>query len=78
MNPRVLAVEYKGNHKLLIQFTNKEIKQFDFRPYINYPVYTPLKDETFCKKVKAIDRVVQWNDEIDFSPDTIYLNRKPV
>jgi len=37
-----------------------------------------LKDETFCKKVKAIDGVVQWNDEIDFSPDTIYLNRKPV
>jgi len=78
MNPRVLTVEYKGGYKLLITFTNKEIKQFDFSAYINYPVYEPLKDEAFCKKVKAIDGIIQWNEDIDFSPDTVYLQSKPV
>jgi len=78
MNPGVLAVEYKGGYKLLLTFTNKEIKQFDFSSYLSYPVYEPLRDEAFCKKVKAIDGIIQWNDTIDFSPDTVYLQSKPV
>ncbi len=78
MNPRVLTVEYKADYKLLLTFTNKEVKLFDLLAYLNYPVYEPLKDEAFCKKVKAIDGVIQWNDYIDFSPDTVYLESKPV
>lgn len=73
MNPRVLSVEYKGEYQLLLTFTNKEVKQFDFSSYLGYPVYQPLRDEAFCKKVKAIDGIIQWNEDIDFSPDTIYL-----
>ena len=78
MNPRVLTVEYKDDYKLLLTFTNKEVKLFDLLAYLNYPVYEPLKDEVFCKQVKAIDGVIQWNDYIDFSPDTVYLESKPV
>lgn len=78
MNPGVLMVEYKEGYKLLLTFTNKEIKQFDFSAYLNYPVYETLKDEAFCKKVKAIDGIIQWNDFIDFSPDIVYLESKPI
>ena len=78
MNPRVLTVEYKDDYKLLLTFTNKEVKLFDLLAYLNYPVYEPLKDEAFCKKVKAIDGIIQWNDYIDFSPDTVYLESKLV
>jgi len=78
MNPRVSTVEYTGGYKLLLTFTNKEIKQFDFSAYLQYPVYEQLRDEAFCKKVKAIDGIIQWNDDIDFSPDTVYLQSKPV
>ncbi len=78
MSPRVLSVEYKGNYQLLIMFTNKEVKQFDLTAYLNYPVYEPLKDESFCKKVKATDGILQWNEYIDFDPDTLYLDSKPV
>jgi len=78
MNPRVLKVEYKGDHQLLLTFTNKEIKQFDLSAYLNYPVYEPLKDEAFCKKVKTADGIIQWNEYIDFDPDTLYLESKPV
>lgn len=73
MNPRVLTVTYNGNYKLLLTFTNKEVKEFDFSRYLVYPVYEPLKDENFCKKVKAVNGVVLWNDEIDLDPDTVYL-----
>lgn len=78
MNPRVLSVQYKGNHQLLLTFTNKETRQFDLSAYLHFPIYKPLTDEAFCNKVKAADGSIQWNESIDFDPDTLYLESKPV
>ena len=78
MNPRVSKVEYKDGYQLLLTFTNKEVKQFDLRSYLHFPVYAPLLDETFCRKVKAYDGIVQWNEYIDFDPDTLYLDSTPI
>lgn len=73
MNPRVISVEYKGGYKLLLRFANNEVKLFNFSSYLHYPVFEPLTDEAFCRKVRAANGTVQWNDEIDFDPDTLYL-----
>ena len=78
MNPRVVKVEYKGKYNLLVTFTNKEVKQFDLTNYLSYPVYQALSDETFCRKVRVVNGILQWNDDIDFSPDTVYLESTPV
>ena len=78
MNPRIKTVIYKKPHKLILSFTNGEQKEFDLSPYLSYPVYENLKDESFCSKVKAINSTVVWNDEIDFDPDTLYLESKPL
>ena len=60
---------------MLLTFTNNEVKQFDLTAYHNYPVYQPLKDESFCKKVKSIDGIIQWDEYIDFDPDTLYMEK---
>ncbi len=73
MNPRVSKVAYKPQYKLLVTFTNNEIREFDLQAYLNYPVYESLKDESFCSNVKAKDGIVQWDEEIDIDPDTMYL-----
>ena len=78
MNPRVLKVGYAGDHQLLLTFTNNEVKRFDLANYLDYPVYEPLKDEAFCKKVKTSGGTIQWNEYIDFDPDTLYLESEPV
>ena len=78
MNPRVIAAEYKGHYQLMLTFSNKEVRQFDISAYLDYPVYQPLKDEAFCQKVKTSNGIVRWNDSIDFDPDTVYLESKPV
>jgi len=78
MNPRVLKVEYIGDYQLLLTFANNEVKRFSLLDYLHYPVYEPLKDETFCKTVKALGGTIQWNDDIDFDPDTLYLESKSV
>jgi hypothetical protein len=28
--------------------------------------------------VRVVNGILQWNDDIDFSPDTLYLESKPV
>jgi len=38
MNPRVSLVQYQSPHKLILTFTNKEVKEFDFGSYLNYQV----------------------------------------
>lgn len=76
MNPRVKTAVYKSPYKLLLSFTNNEVKLFDLAPYLSYPVYIILKDEAFCSKAKAFNGTVIWNDEIDFDPDTLYLESK--
>lgn len=77
MNPRITQAEYISTYKLLLHFKNEEIKIFDFSSYLNYPVYKPLLDESFCRNVKVFNGTVCWNNEIDFDPDTLYIESKP-
>ncbi len=76
MNPRVTKADYKSRYKLLLQFSNGEVKEFDFSEYLNYPIYSALQDESFCKKASVFNGTVVWNEEIDFDPDRLYLESK--
>ena len=78
MNPRVVNVEYKSPYKLKFHFHNNTVKQFDLLPYLQYPVYEVLKDESFCSKVKVWNDTVIWNDMVDFDPDTLYLESETI
>jgi hypothetical protein len=76
MNPRVRSVEYKSKYKLILTFENSELKEFNLSPYLNYPVFESLNDESFCKKAKVFNGTVVWDDVTDFDPDTLYLESK--
>jgi len=78
MNPRIKNVVYKKPYKLILSFTNGEQKEFNLFPYLSYPVYEILKDESFCSNVKIANGTIAWNNEIDFDPDTLYLESKPL
>lgn len=78
MNPRVTAVQYENPYKLLLTFTNKEVKEFDFSAYLRYSVYEVLKDEGYCRKAKVLNGTVVWDEFVDFDPDTLYLESKPL
>ena len=76
MNPRVKNVKYERPYKLILTFTNNEIKEFDLYSYLHYPVYEALKDENVCHNAQIVNGTVAWNDEIDFDPDILYLESK--
>ena len=76
MNPGIKEVEYKSNHKLILTFQNGEVKEFDLSPYLHYPVFKSLHDESFCSKAKVFNGTVVWDEITDFDPDTLYLESK--
>jgi hypothetical protein len=52
----------------MLTFTNNEKKSFNLVPYLHYPVYSPLIDESFYQKARVLPAR---NDRFD--PDTLFL-----
>ena len=73
MNPRAKNILYKSPYNLIVTFTNGEVKKFDLQPYLDYPIYQELKNESLCSKAVVENGTVMWNDEIDIDPDRLYL-----
>jgi hypothetical protein len=78
MNPRVTKVQYEVPHKLILTFTNDEVKEFDFTDYLSYPIYENLKDDSYFRKARVFNGTVVWDEFTDFDPDTLYLESKPL
>ncbi len=76
MNPRAKDIVYKSPYNLIVTFTNGEVRQFDLQPYLRYPVYEDLKNETFCSQARVQNGTVVWDEEIDVDPDRLYLDSK--
>lgn len=66
-------MRYESPYKLNVTFLNGEVREFDMAPYLKYPVFENLQDESYCQKVMVKHGTVVWDDEIDFDPDTLYL-----
>jgi len=76
MNPRVKNVTARGNYKLLIEFENGEKKIFDMSPYLNFGVFTELRDKSYFKQVKPFMGSIVWPHGQDVCPDTLYIESK--
>jgi hypothetical protein len=76
MNPRIINVEPLENYKLKLKFTDNSIREFDMNPYLYYPAFEDLKEDALFKKASIFLGTVKWNDEIDMSPDTLFMDSK--
>ena len=76
MNPRVKQVKAADDYLLELEFDNGETGVFSMKPYLPYPVFQPLKDVSFFKKAHVTMGFVSWDEDIDMSPDTLYLESK--
>ena len=74
MNPRVRDVKPQTDYRLLLTFTNGEVKVFDMKPYLNYNMFKPLKNIDFFNAVRPSHGTIQWENEADLCPDTVYLD----
>jgi hypothetical protein len=65
-------------YKVLLTFTNDEKRVFDATPYLDFGVFTTLKDPAFFSLVRPCMGTITWPNEIDLCPDTLYLESTPV
>jgi hypothetical protein len=74
MNPEVVNVKPENNYTLHLWFTNGEEGIFDVKPYLEYEVFQALKDEKMFNSVRPFIGTIQWANEADLCPDTVYLD----
>lgn len=68
----VTSVSPQEDYKLLLTFNTGEIRCFDMKPYLQYPVFRDLKNIIIFKKAKVQYGTVTWPNEIDIAPETFY------
>lgn len=76
MNPRVKYVKPKDNYKLILTFTNGEIKIFDVKPYLGIGIFQELYDVHLFNSVKPFLGSIQWQNGQDLCLDTLYMESK--
>ena len=73
LGPRVSAVSPMEDYKLFLTFTNGEQRIFDAKPLLSIGVFKPLQNKQFFETVKVAYGSVLWPHNIDYCPDTLYL-----
>jgi hypothetical protein len=69
-NPRVINVVANDDYTLTIIFSNSEVKTFDVKPYLDFGIFTELKDLNLFKTAHVSMGTVCWSGDQDFCPDT--------
>lgn len=70
----VTDASYAGGYTLAIRFEDGRTKWVDLAPYLEGPVFEPLKELSFFQRFRLnedVDTVV-WPNDADFSPDFLY------
>jgi hypothetical protein len=78
MNPTVVNVKPERDYKLLLSFTNGEIKRYDVKPHLEKGIFRELKDEGVFNSVRPFLDSIQWGNGADLCPDTLYEGSVPV
>lgn len=78
MTPDIIRVKTLPQFLLEAEFENGELRRFDMSPYLNYPAFNPLKTNSLFESAHVQHGTIVWTDEIDISPDTIYLKGESI
>ena len=74
MNPRVVNVKPQNDYTLYLLFTNGEEGILDMKPYLEKGIFRELQDISVFNSVRPFIGTIQWANEADLCPDTVYLD----
>jgi hypothetical protein len=75
---KVLAVRANEDYTLDLKFDDGSVRRFDVKPYLQYGIFEELKDKQYFKRVKVAFGTVQWSNEQDISPETLYIESRVI
>jgi len=78
LGPRVTAVTPTDDYSLILTFTGGEKRIFNAVPLLEMAVFRPLKNKALFQSVKVSRGSVLWPQDIDYCPDTLYMESIPV
>jgi len=77
MTPDVIKVVPMSDYIIVAEFETGEVRRFDMRPYLDFPAFAALKESGLFMRAHVAHGTVVWSEEIDLSPDTLYLSGLP-
>jgi len=66
------SVKVLPDYKLLVDFNTGEEKIFDFSKYLNYPIFSKLKNPVLFNRAFADGTTVIWDEDTDIAPERLY------
>ncbi len=73
MTPGVTKVVASPDYFIVAEFATGEMRRFDMRPYLDFSAYAELREASMFLRARVEHGTVVWSEEIDMSPDTLYL-----
>lgn len=73
---KVVSAKANEDYTLDLEFNDGARKRFDVKPYLDKGIFTELKNLNYFKNIKIAFGTVQWKNEQDFAPETLYLESK--
>ena len=70
--PSVIRAEYRGDYCIHLIFNDNTEKTVDFRPWLDGPVFEPLKDRDYFRRFFLDGGTVAWPNGADIAPETLY------
>ncbi len=74
----VVDVHPQTDYRLLLTFENGEKRIFDLSSYLDFGVFSELKDLSIFNSVKIAFDSIEWNNGIDIEPEELYEKSVPI
>ena len=74
--PHVVSAEYKGGYRIHLRFDDGVVGTVDFEPWLDGPVFEPLKDPEYFRSFSLEGGTVAWPNGADIAPETLHLAAK--
>ena len=72
MSTRVTKASPESGHRIYLEFSNGERREFDVSPYLEKGIFQRLKDQDYFRQVRVSMSTIEWPERQDFYPDTLY------
>jgi hypothetical protein len=70
--PIVIRAEYRGEYKIHLVFNDGVERTVDFSPWLDGPVFEPLRNREFFRRFFLDGGTVAWPNGADVAPETLY------
>lgn len=70
--PSVIRAEYRDGFRIHLTFNDNSEKTIDFRPWLEGPIFEPLKDPNYFRRFFLEGGTVVWPNGADIAPETLY------